>query len=84
MKERTITALFVGAFSLLSTLSALAAVPEFGTVIEGHNVPGVALGSTRAQVEAAYGDPTRCQSVETAGDAGLLHLDPGRLHWSGW
>jgi hypothetical protein len=69
MKERIIAALFVGAFSLLSTLSALAAVPEFGTVIEGHSVPGVVLGSTREQVEAAYGDPTRCQSVGTPGDA---------------
>ena len=69
MKERTITALFVGAFSLLSTLSALAAVPEFGTVIEGQSVPGVALGDTREQVEAAYGEPTRCQSVQNPGDA---------------
>lgn len=69
MKERIITALFVGAFSLFCALSALAAVPEFGTVIEGQSVPGVALGSTREQVEAAYGEPTRCQSVETAGDA---------------
>jgi hypothetical protein len=69
MKERIITALFVGAFSLLSTLSALAAVPEFGTVVEGESVPGVALGDTREQVEAAYGEPTRCQSVGTPGDA---------------
>ena len=69
MKERTIAALFIGALSLLSTLSALAAVPEFGTVIEGQSVPGVALGDTRAQVEAAYGEPTRCQSVQNPGDA---------------
>ena len=69
MKKRTIVALFVGAFSLLSALSALAAVPEFGTVIEGQSVPDVPLGSTREQVEAAYGEPTRCQSVQTAGDA---------------
>jgi len=62
MKERTITALFVGAFSLLSTLSALAAVPEFGTVVEGQSVPGVVLGDTRALVEATYGEPTRCQN----------------------
>ena len=70
MKERIIAALFVGAFSLLSTLSALAAVPEFGTVIEGDSVPGVALGSTREQVEATYGEPTRCQSSGTTGNAG--------------
>jgi hypothetical protein len=70
MKKRTITALFVGVFGMLMTLSALAAVPEFGTVIEGHSIPGVDLGFTREQVEAAYGEPTRCQSVEAAGDAG--------------
>jgi len=69
MKKRTVAALFVGAFSLVSALSVLAAVPEFGTVIEGHSVPDVALGSTREQVEAAYGEPTYCQSVQTPGDA---------------
>jgi hypothetical protein len=69
MKRITITALFLGAFSLLSALPALAAVPEFGTVIEGHSVPGIELGFTREQVEAAYGEPTYCQSGETAGDA---------------
>ena len=69
MKKRTVTALFVGAFSLLTTLPALAAVPEFGTVIEGESVPDVALGATREQVEAAYGEPTRCQSVQNPGDA---------------
>ena len=69
MKNKIITALFVGAFCLLSTLSALAAVPEFGTVIEGQSVPGIALGFTRTNVEAAYGEPTRCQSVGTPGDA---------------
>ncbi len=69
MKERTMLALVVGAFSLLSALSALAAVPEFGTVIEGQSVPGIALESTREQVDAAYGEPTYCQSGETAGDA---------------
>jgi len=69
MKKTMITALFVGAFGLLNTLTALAAVPEFGTVVEGHDVPGVALGSTREQVEAAFGEPTRCQSVQATGDA---------------
>lgn len=69
MKERTIAALFVGALSLLNSLPALAAVPEFGTVIEGQSVPGVALGDTREQVEAVYGEPTRCQSGQNPGDA---------------
>ena len=69
MKKTIFAALIVGAFSLLSTLSALADVPEFGTIIEGKSVPDVALGYTREQVEAAYGEPTRCQSVSTPGDA---------------
>jgi len=37
--------------------------PAEGIVIEGVSVPGVALGYTRAQVEAAYGDPIWCQNV---------------------
>jgi hypothetical protein len=69
MKEKIVSALFVGVISLLSPLSALAAVPEFGTVIEGHSVPGIILGSAREQVEAVYGEPTRCQSVQNNGDA---------------
>ena len=69
MKRKTIATLFLGALSLLTALPALAAVPEFGTVIEGHGVPGIELGFAREQVEAAYGEPTYCQSGETAGDA---------------
>ncbi|MDH4018697.1 MAG: hypothetical protein OEU84_03775 [Xanthomonadales bacterium] len=62
MKEKIISALFVGAISLLSPLPALAAAPEFGTVIEGLSIPGiVALGDTRALVEATYGAPEACQ-----------------------
>jgi hypothetical protein len=37
--------------------------PAEGIVIEGVSVPGIALGYTRAQVEAAYGDPIWCQNV---------------------
>jgi hypothetical protein len=69
MKKTIIATLIVGVFSLLSTLSVLADVPEFGTIIEGESVPDVALGYTREQVEAAYGEPTRCQSGATPGDA---------------
>jgi hypothetical protein len=70
MNVRTVTALFLGAFSMVSTLSSLAAVPEFGTVIEGESVPGVALGYTREQVDITFGEPTRCQSSQNPGDAG--------------
>ena len=69
MKERMIPALLAGMFGLLTTVSALAEVPEFGTVFEGDSVPGAALGSGRQQVEAIYGEPTRCQSVQDPGDA---------------
>lgn len=37
--------------------------PAEGIVVEGVSVPGIALGYTRAQVEAAYGDPIWCQNV---------------------
>jgi hypothetical protein len=47
---------------------AFAAAPAQGVVVEGESVPGIALGATRAQVEAAYGEPRFCQSVEAAGD----------------
>ena len=68
MKMRAITALLIGAINLSATLTAWAAVPEHGTVIEGHGVPGVVLGNTRAQVEAVYGEPPHCESGQTAGD----------------
>ena len=68
MKVRMIAALLTGAISFSAASMAQATVPEFGTVIEGDSVPGVALGDTRAQVEAAYGEPTRCESGQTAGD----------------
>jgi hypothetical protein len=55
------TALVLGALSLLSTLPAQAAAPQFGTVVEGQSVPGgVALGITRTEVETAYGSPESC------------------------
>lgn len=37
--------------------------PAEGIVVEGVSVPGITLGYTRAQVEAAYGDPIWCQNV---------------------
>jgi len=46
----------------------LADAPAEGVVVEGESVPGVALGDTRAQVEAAYGEPGACQDVEVGGD----------------
>lgn len=68
MKVRHIAALLIGAISLTASFTAWAAVPEYGTVVEGQGVPGVSLGNTRAQVTAAFGEPTRCESGQTAGD----------------
>jgi hypothetical protein len=50
---------------------ASAAPPATGTVIEGHSVPGVALGDTRRQVEQAWGEATFCQSGSKSGDRAL-------------
>jgi hypothetical protein len=55
-------------FSGIVAFSVLAAAPGVGTVVEGVSVPGIALADTRAQVEAAYGEPGGCQDVEVSGD----------------
>lgn len=49
--------------SLMVALTALAAAPAEGIVVEGQSVPGVALGDSRAQVEAAYGQPVKCTDM---------------------
>lgn len=67
MTRKTIAVVFVGVVSLSLTLSASAAAPGEGLVFEGESVPGIALADSRAQVEAAYGQPLFCQSV-TSGD----------------
>ncbi|HZD55234.1 MAG TPA: hypothetical protein VE136_00815 [Anaerolineales bacterium] len=50
------------------TYFVLADAPAEGVVVEGERVPGIALGVTRAQVEAAYGQPKSCQDLEINGD----------------
>jgi len=64
--------------ALLSTLlavPALADAPGTGLVVEGVSVPGAELGYTRAQVEAAFGAPKFCQSVEVGGDMASCSFD---------
>lgn len=59
-----VTTLFITV--LLSGLLASpgkAAAPDSGVVVEGVSVPGAALGDTRAQVEAAFGEPSSCQDL---------------------
>ena len=71
MMSMLITGLMV--LSLAPTARALA--PGEGVVHEGDSVPGIALGDTRAEVEASYGAPASCQSVEVAGDRGSCAFD---------
>jgi len=52
----------------LVTVPVLADAPGTGVVVEGASVPGAELGFSRAQVEAAFGSPKFCQSVEVGGD----------------
>ena len=63
MFRKIIFVMSVVVLSLMMTLSALAAAPAQGIVVEGQSVPGVALGDSRAQVEASYGQPDSCQNM---------------------
>ena len=56
-------ALLIVALSLAVAVPVFAYAPSMGTVYEGVTVPGVALGDTRAQVEAAWGEPESCQDL---------------------
>jgi len=59
----------------LLAMPVLAAAPGTGTVVEGFSVPGAELGFSRAQVEAAFGSPKFCQSVEVGGDMASCSFD---------
>ena len=83
--------LLVAVLSLSAVAPVLAHAPATGTVFEGVSVPGVALGDTRAQVQAAYGDPYSCQSGYVVDDKayctypveGLGHVGQVRIHYRG-
>jgi hypothetical protein len=68
MLRRSLFVLLVAVLSLTVAVPALADAPPQGTVVEGVSVPGVGLGDTRAEVQAAYGDPNTCQSGSVGGD----------------
>lgn len=70
----TISLLTAILFAGILASSALAAAPAQGIVVEGESVPGVQLGFTRAQVEAAYGSPAFCQNVSGL-DQGACQFD---------
>jgi hypothetical protein len=67
--SRALTAFFTVALTLLVILPVQAQVPQYGTVFEGHSVPGgVALADLREYVEdpAVYGPPGKCEVYETS------------------
>lgn len=47
----------------LLAFPGFAAAPHTGEVVEGVSVPGAALGNSRAEVEAAFGQPSSCQDL---------------------
>lgn len=66
LKKKKLVTLSVLSAIILSgviVITVLAAAPDEGIVTEGVSVPGVELGFTRAQVEAAWGPPASCQNV---------------------
>lgn len=89
MFRKGMTILVVVLFTLTAVIPVLAAAPAEGVVVEGVSVPGVSLGDTRAQVQAAYGDPYSCtKGYEVDDDAictypveGLDHLGRIRIHY---
>ena len=91
MLRKSLFVLLVAVLSLTAVVPVLADAPATGTVIEGVSVPGVALGDTRAQVQAAYGDPYSCTTgYEVDDDAtcdypveGLGHLGRIRINFRG-
>jgi hypothetical protein len=71
IKRRTALArMALAALSVVLAVSVLADAPATGVVVEGESVPGIALGSTRAEVESTYGDPYTCSKVLEPGDQG--------------
>jgi len=63
MFHKRLTILVVVLISLTAAIPVLALAPAEGTVVEGVSVPGIALGDSRAQVEAAYGPPKSCTDM---------------------
>lgn len=71
MKRKAWVLLAVLLAALAAAMPALAAVPDEGIVYEGVGVPGIELGFSRAEVEASYGPPYRCQTFAVPNDYAL-------------
>jgi hypothetical protein len=74
MKQKALMIVVVLLTVLATTMTARADAPAEGTVVEGVSVPGITLGNTRAQVDAAYGQPRYCKDNKNYYD-GALGLD---------
>jgi len=61
--------------SLVIVVPTLAAAPADGLVVEGQSVPGISLGSTRAEVLNVYGEPASCQSSGAPGNFAFCSFD---------
>lgn len=71
MRPRAILTTMVVLLSLLIAVPASAAAPATGTVVEGHSVPGLAVGDTRAGAEASFGAPEGCRDFTGSNPAAL-------------
>ena len=60
MKHTNLILIATVATQLVLAGTAAAAMPTFGTVVEGHSMPGVYLGMTQAEVTEAWGFPPSC------------------------
>ncbi len=56
---------FAHIIALRMVCTAFAGPPTEGLVVQGVSVPAVALGVTRDEVQAAYGEPSYYQSITT-------------------
>lgn len=75
--------LLMVALSLTAALPAHADAPATGTVFEGERVPGIALGDTRAAVEAFNGPPRGCHDVIEPNDSASCTFDVEGGGWVG-
>jgi hypothetical protein len=64
-------------------IPVLAEAPAEGIIVEGASVPGIAIGDTRAQVEAVNGPPRSCNDVDESNDVAYCSFDVEGEGWVG-
>ena len=83
MKRKVTIFVLLVFMSAFAVLPALALAPGTGTVYEGVSVPGIALGDTRAQVDAANGPSRGCSDVNEPNDLAYCSFDVEGGGWVG-